>query len=91
MTRPQKRTTRTTSLRAGDIARRKGGCYFFLGRASLDIIKTGEFKISALDVERYCLALSYVEEVVVVDLEDEKFGQRVAPLVSVNRGSSSNA
>ena len=44
----------------------------------MDIIKSGGYKISALDIERECLGLPYVEEVMCVGVEDEEFGQRVA-------------
>ena len=72
-------------FKTGDIARREGQYYFILGRASLDIIKSGGYKISALDIERECLALPYVEEVMVVGVEDEEFGQRIAALISLRR------
>lgn len=72
-------------FKTGDIARREGKYYFILGRASLDIIKSGGYKISALDIEREILALPYIEEVMVVGVEDEEFGQRVAALVSLRQ------
>lgn len=67
----------------GDIARKEGDYYFILGRASLDIIKSGGYKISALDIEREMLGLEYVSEVLVVGVEDEEFGQRVGAAVSL--------
>lgn len=67
--------------KTGDIARREGQHYFILGRASVDIIKTGGYKISALDIEREIMALPYVNEVMVVGVPDEEFGQRVAGAV----------
>ncbi|KAI4612491.1 hypothetical protein J4E80_007225 [Alternaria sp. BMP 0032] len=70
-------------FRSGDIARREGKYYFIIGRASLDIIKSGGYKISALDVERELLSLSYVAEAMVVGVPDEEYGQRVAALVSL--------
>ncbi|KAH6841195.1 hypothetical protein BKA58DRAFT_453775 [Alternaria rosae] len=51
--------------------------------ASLDIIKSGGYKISALDVERELLSLPYVAEAMVVSVPDEEYGQRVAALVSL--------
>ncbi|KAF3402959.1 Acyl-CoA synthetase family member 3 [Talaromyces pinophilus] len=66
----------------GDIARREGSYFYILGRASIDIIKSGGYKISALDVEREILGLPYVSEVMVVGVEDEEFGQRVAAAIS---------
>lgn len=70
-------------FKSGDIARREGKYYFILGRASIDIIKSGGYKISALDVEREILGLEYVSEVMVVGVEDEEFGQRVAATISL--------
>lgn len=68
-------------FKTGDIARREGEHYFILGRASIDIIKSGGYKISALDIEREILGLDYVAEVMVVGVEDEEFGQRVAAAI----------
>lgn len=72
-------------FKTGDIARREGKYYFILGRASIDIIKSGGYKISALDIEREILGLDYVSEVMVVGVEDEEFGQRVAATVSLKQ------
>ena len=69
--------------RTGDIARREGSFYFIVGRASVDIIKSGGYKISALDIERECLTLPYVTEAMVVGVEDEEFGQRVGAVLAV--------
>jgi len=68
-------------FRTGDIARREDDYYFILGRASIDIMKSGGYKISALDIEREILGLEYVAEVMVVGVEDEEFGQRVAAAI----------
>lgn len=67
--------------RSGDIARHENGYYWILGRASIDIIKSGGYKISALDIEREILALPYVAEVMVVGVPDLEFGERVAAAV----------
>jgi malonyl-CoA/methylmalonyl-CoA synthetase len=67
--------------RTGDIARREGEYYFILGRASVDIIKSGGYKISSLDIEREILGLEYVSEVMVVGVPDEEYGERVAALI----------
>jgi len=68
-------------FKTGDIARKEGGYYFILGRASIDIIKSGGYKISALDIEREILGLQYVSEAMVVGVEDDEFGQRVAAAI----------
>ncbi|KAI4641130.1 hypothetical protein J4E93_008008 [Alternaria ventricosa] len=78
-------------FRSGDIARREGKYYFVIGRASLDIIKSGGYKISALDVERELLSLPYVAEAMVVGVPDEEYGQRVAALVSLQNEATPSA
>ncbi|KAK3674820.1 hypothetical protein LTR78_005164 [Recurvomyces mirabilis] len=68
--------------RTGDIARQEGDWYWILGRASVDIIKSGGYKISALDIEREILGLDYIAEVMVVGVPDEEeFGERVGAVV----------
>lgn len=41
---------------AGDTALYRDGVYWIMGRTSVDIIKSGGYKIGALDVERHLLA-----------------------------------
>ncbi len=72
--------------KTGDIARREGHYYFIVGRASQDIIKSGGYKISALDIEREALALPYIGEVVIVGVDDQEFGQRVGAVVTLREG-----
>lgn len=48
---------------------------------TVPVIKSGGYKISALDIEREMLALPYISEVTVVGVEDEEFGQRVAAAI----------
>lgn len=56
-----------------------------MGRASLDILKSGGYKISALDIERDILSLPYVSEVMVVGVADEEYGQRVAAAITLRK------
>lgn len=70
-------------FKTGDIAKRHGKYYTIIGRASQDIIKSGGYKISALDIERECLALPYIAEVMCVGVEDVEYGQRVGVVVSL--------
>ncbi|ETI22882.1 hypothetical protein G647_04676 [Cladophialophora carrionii CBS 160.54] len=70
-------------FKTGDIARRDGDFYTIVGRASVDIIKSGGYKISATDIERECLNLPYVQEAMVVGVSDEEFGQRVGAVIAV--------
>jgi acyl-CoA synthetase (AMP-forming)/AMP-acid ligase II len=59
----------------------KGPAYFILGRESMDILKTGGEKVSALEIEREMLSLPQVSEVAVVGLASEAWGQKVAAVV----------
>jgi malonyl-CoA/methylmalonyl-CoA synthetase len=77
--------------KSGDIARREGEYYYILGRASVDIIKSGGFKISALDIEREIMALPYVAEVMVVGVSDDEFGQRVACTIGLKGAADTEA
>jgi malonyl-CoA/methylmalonyl-CoA synthetase len=51
--------------------------YRILGRASVDILKVGGHKLSALEIERTLLEHAQLEEVVIVGIPDETWGQRV--------------
>ncbi|KPI38359.1 Acyl-CoA synthetase family member 3, mitochondrial [Cyphellophora attinorum] len=67
--------------RTGDLALTRAthpGAYFIQGRASTDIIKSGGFKISGLDIETALLHLPFVEEVAVVGVPDPVWGEAVA-------------
>lgn len=69
-------------FQTGDIAKRDAtGAYFIQGRASVDVIKSGGYKISALEVEQKLLGLPMISEAVVVGVEDEEWGQRVAAII----------
>ncbi|MCJ1312735.1 hypothetical protein MMC25_006411 [Agyrium rufum] len=59
----------------------KGPMYFIKGRKSVDIIKTGGEKVSALEIEREMLSLPQISEVAVVALPSEQWGQKVAAVV----------
>ncbi|KAF1921887.1 hypothetical protein BDU57DRAFT_510913 [Ampelomyces quisqualis] len=68
-------------FRTVNIARRDKKYYYTVGRASLDIIKSGGYKISALDIEREMPGLPYIAEAMVVGVADEEFGQSFAALL----------
>lgn len=68
-------------FRTGDIAARRGGVYTILGRSSVDIIKTGAYKVSALEIEQELLAHPDIEECAVVGVPDEEWGERVCAAV----------
>ncbi|KAL2816288.1 hypothetical protein BJX63DRAFT_142753 [Aspergillus granulosus] len=62
----------------------KGPMYFIQGRQSVDIIKAGGEKISALEVERELLSLPQIKEAAVVGLPREKWGEKVVAIVVLN-------
>ena len=59
----------------------KGPLYFIKGRKSVDIIKTGGEKVSALEIERELLSLPEIAEAAVVGLPSEQWGQKVAAVI----------
>lgn len=55
--------------------------YKLLGRTSVDVIKSGGYKISALDIEKELLAHPQIEEVSVMGISDPVWGQRIFSLI----------
>lgn len=68
-------------FRTGDTAQYINDSYKILGRTSVDIIKSGGFKISALDVERHLLSHPNIEDVAVVGIPDITWGQKIAAVI----------
>lgn len=73
-------------FRTGDVAVMEDGSFRILGRNSVDIIKSGGYKISALEVESVLRDHPAIAEVAVVGLDDEVWGQRVSAAVVVAEG-----
>ena len=73
-------------FRTGDVAVLEDGAYRILGRASVDIIKTGGYKISALEVEEVLRTHPAVAECAVVGVEDAEWGERVCAAVELAPG-----
>ena len=70
-------------FRTGDIAVVEDGVYRLLGRTSIDIIKTGGYKISALEIEDVLREHPAIAECAVVGVDDEEWGQRVCAAVEL--------
>jgi malonyl-CoA/methylmalonyl-CoA synthetase len=68
-------------FRTGDVAVVEEGYFRILGRRSVDIIKTGGYKVSALEIEEVLRTHPGVAEVAVVGLPDDEFGERVGAAV----------
>ena len=71
----------------GDVAVVEDGSCRILGRSSVDIIKTGGYKVSALEIEEVLLSHSQIAECAVVGVEDPEWGERVGAAV-VTRGGA---
>ncbi len=65
-------------FRTGDMAVLQEGYYKILGRNSVDIIKSGGYKISALEIESKLLHHKNIDECAVVGLPDQEWGEVVA-------------
>jgi malonyl-CoA/methylmalonyl-CoA synthetase len=74
-------------FRTGDTAVRENGAYRLLGRTSVDIIKTGGFKVSALEIEEVLRLHPAVAECAVVGVADEEWGERVAAAIELRPGA----
>jgi len=69
-------------FRTGDVAERSADGYVrLLGRTSVDILKSGGYKLSALEIEEALRENPAVAEVAVVGLPDETWGERVVAVV----------
>ncbi len=71
----------------GDIAVLNNGLYKILGRDSVDIIKSGGYKISALEIEDVLRTHEIVEDCAVVGLPDAEWGELVSACIVTKRES----
>lgn len=62
-------------FKTGDIAVFENGAYRILGRNSVDIIKSGGYKISALEIEEVLRKHPQIKECGVVGIPDEEWGE----------------
>ena len=65
-------------FRTGDVAVLNNGYYRIMGRSSVDIIKSGGYKISALEIEEVLRQHPSVSDCSVVGLDSEEWGELVA-------------
>jgi malonyl-CoA/methylmalonyl-CoA synthetase len=73
-------------FKTGDMAERQDGIYRIAGRLSTDIIKTGGYKVSALEIENAMLAHPKIAACAVVGLPDETWGERVGTAIVIKEG-----
>ncbi|HTL05702.1 MAG TPA: acyl-CoA synthetase [Gemmatimonadales bacterium] len=75
-------------FRTGDTAVLEQGAYRLLGRSSVDIIKTGGFKVSALEIEEELRTHPAIAECAVVGVADPEWGERVCAAVELAAGTT---
>ena len=75
-------------FRTGDTAILENGAYRLLGRSSVDILKTGGYKVSALEIEEVLREHPAVAECAVVGVEDPEWGDRVCVAVELRAGAT---
>ncbi len=75
-------------FRTGDMAVRERGSYRIMGRLSVDIIKSGGYKLSALEIEAALLEHPDIAECAVIGLPDDTWGEAVAAVVVLKDATS---
>ncbi|KAK6618703.1 hypothetical protein RUM43_013094 [Polyplax serrata] len=68
-------------FKTGDTAEYVDGSYKILGRTNVDIIKTGGFKVSALEVESKLIEHDDIKDVAIVGVPDLTWGEKVAAVL----------
>ena len=72
----------------GDVAVLEDGYYRIMGRSSVDIIKSGGYKLSALEIEGVLLTHEGIAEVAVIGVADDTWGEAVTAFVALKPTSS---
>ena len=76
----------------GDVARRDAGGYVtIVGRKSVDVIKSGGYKISAREIEDVLRRHPAVKDAAVVGLPDRVWGQRIAAAIVLTEPTQADA
>ncbi len=78
-------------FRTGDVAAIDAeGFHRIVGRESVDLIKSGGFRVGAGEIETSLLGHAAVAEVAVVGLPDDDLGQRIVAFIVPRNGSGDN-
>jgi malonyl-CoA/methylmalonyl-CoA synthetase len=70
-------------FRTGDMAVFERGSYRLLGRTSVDIIKTGGYKVSALEIEETLRLHPAIGECAIIGLADPEWGERIGAAIEL--------
>ena len=72
---------------SGDIAVIEDGYFRIMGRSSIDIIKSGGYKLSALEIEGVLLTHENISEVAVIGVPDDIWGEAVVACICLRSGA----
>ncbi len=72
----------------GDVAVKENGYYRIMGRSSVDIIKSGGYKLSALEIEGTLLTHEDIAECAVIGAPDEMWGEAVIAFIGLKPGKT---
>ena len=68
-------------FKTGDIAVIENGYYRIMGRQSVDIIKSGGYKISALEIEEVLRTNEMIQDCAVVGIDDDEWGELIVAAI----------
>lgn len=71
-------------FKTGDVAIIENGYYRIMGRSSVDIIKSGGYKISALEIEEVLRMHEAINDCAVVAIADDEWGELIVAALVVN-------
>ena len=74
-------------FRTGDMAVLERGYFRIMGRLSVDIIKSGGYKLSALEIEAALLGHPSIRECAVIGVPDDTWGEAVAAVIVLGEGA----
>jgi malonyl-CoA/methylmalonyl-CoA synthetase len=77
----QETFTKEGWFKTGDIAIIEEGYYRIMGRSSVDIIKSGGYKISALEIEEVLRQHDLIDDCAVVGIHDDEWGELIVAVL----------
>lgn len=73
-------------FKSGDIAIKEKGYFKILGRESIDIIKSGGYKISTLEIEDVLRKHIHIKDCSVIGIPDVEWGEKMAAVLIADEG-----
>jgi malonyl-CoA/methylmalonyl-CoA synthetase len=80
----QETFTKEGWFKTGDIAVVEDGYYRIMGRSSVDIIKSGGYKISALEIEEVLREHEHIADCAVVGIPNDEWGELIVATLVLN-------